>query len=99
MSEEIIIDGVNVAECAYSLIYEQEISCISRLQDVASFNRNPNVAKLNVCKNNPNCYYKQLKQLEKEHAELIAKFNSISLGFGEANEKINELETILKMIG
>lgn len=41
----------------------------------------------------------EYKQLEKEHAELIAKFNAISLGFQEANEKINELETVLKMIG
>ena len=41
----------------------------------------------------------EYKQLEKEHAELIAKFNAITLGFREVNEKINELETILKMIG
>lgn len=41
----------------------------------------------------------EYKQLEKEHTELIAQFNAISLGFREANEKINELETMLKMIG
>lgn len=41
----------------------------------------------------------EYKQLEKEHVKLIVKFNAINLGFREANEKINELETILKMIG
>lgn len=76
MPEEIIIDGVNVAECEYMLNnkikgkqhcpakampYAKETSCICRKSIDTPYN---------FCKHNPNCHYKQLKRLEQERDEL-----------------------------
>lgn len=74
MTEEIIIDGVDVAGCEYALTpkkqcpvkpmyYAKETSCIACKE---------HNTKLNFCKNNPNCYYKQLKRLKQENEELKA---------------------------
>ena len=52
--KEIIIDGVDVSGCDF---YEM-CGCIDDNH------------KLNDCKDNPYCYYKQLKQLEAENAKL-----------------------------
>ena len=54
MTEEIIIDGVNVAGCCKCYNVEQKILC----------------GASGICANNPNCYYKQLKRLEQENKEL-----------------------------
>lgn len=74
--EEIIIDGVNVAECEYMLNnkikgkqhcpakampYAKETSCICRKSIDTPYN---------FCKHNPNCHYKQLKCLEQENERL-----------------------------
>lgn len=76
MTEEIIIDGVNVAGCEYMLNnkikgkqhcpakampYAKETSCICRKSIDTPYN---------FCKHNPNCHYKQLKRLEQERDEL-----------------------------
>lgn len=66
--KEIIIDGVDVSECNYvilpkkqcpmkSMPYAKETSCIACKE---------HNTKRNFCKNNPNCYYKQLKLKEQE---------------------------------
>lgn len=60
-SKEIIIDGVDVAECEHINTLGKKIKCVI-LQD-------------DVCEIDPycegcNCYYKQLKRLEQENAEL-----------------------------
>jgi hypothetical protein len=68
MTEEIIIDGVNVAGCEFcnpNPLYKIEYACYCRgyIQDDG----------LHVhlsCEHNPNCYYKQLKRLEQENREL-----------------------------
>ena len=66
MTEEIIIDGVNVAECQY-LYFAIEDSIIDykeypRCSIGEAFTNN-------ACKNS-NCYYKQLKRKEQECEEL-----------------------------
>lgn len=69
MTEEIIIDSVNVAGCEYALTpkkqcpvkpmyYAKETSCIACKE---------HNTKLNFCKNNTNCYYKQLQRLKQEN--------------------------------
>ena len=58
MTEEIIIDGVNVAGCdAY-----KDKHCMDKTSIM--------FCNLNICSNFPNCYYKQLKRLEQENERL-----------------------------
>lgn len=72
MTEEILIDGINVAGCEYMLNnkikgkqhcpakampYAKETSCICRKSIDTPYN---------FCKHNPDCHYKQLKRLEFE---------------------------------
>lgn len=91
MTEEIIIDGVNVAECEYMLNnkikgkqhcpakampYAKETSCICR-----KFIDTP----YNFCKHNPNCHYKQLKQAENT-------VNECHKYLAELEDKIERLE-------
>lgn len=69
--EEIIIDGVDVSKCCYAILpknqcpakmkpYAKETSCVACKQDNT---------KLNFCKNNPNCYFKQKVRKEQECEE------------------------------
>ena len=58
--EEIIIDGVNVAECIHLSIIEKECCCNNQYEKYAT------------CKNY-NCYYKQLQRLKQEN-ELAKQF-------------------------
>lgn len=58
MTEEIIIDGVNVAGCnAY-----KDKHCKDKTSII--------FCDTNLCSNFPNCYYKQLKRLEQENEKL-----------------------------
>jgi hypothetical protein len=58
MTEEIIIDGVNVAGCgAYKDKHCKDKTSIM-------------FCDTNLCSNYPNCYYKQLKRLEQKNFEL-----------------------------
>lgn len=86
MENEIIIDGVNVAEC--NDIYGKEWINPQCLGDGAGW-----------CKDHPNCYFKQLQrikanidQLKKENEELHLKY----AGCKTANTGINELNSELK---
>lgn len=59
--EEIIIDGVNVAGCGYFC----EDEC-----NICGMGTDGEDTFCKYCKDNPNCYYKQLKRLEQENARL-----------------------------
>lgn len=61
--KEIIIDGVDVSECEKLGETIDGITCGlgKRIRFV-----NEIITKHNLCKNNPNCYYKQLKRKEQE---------------------------------
>lgn len=68
MTEEIIIDGVNVAGCEFckpNPLYKIEYACHCRgcVQD-------DGLHVHSSCEHNPNCYYKQLKCKEQENKEL-----------------------------
>ena len=71
-NKQIIIDGIDVSGCTYiipphkqcpnkPMPYAKETSCIACKE---------HNTKLNFCKNNPNCYYKQYKRKEQECEEL-----------------------------
>lgn len=67
--KEIIIDGVNVAGCGYFCETDKECSiCGMGTSGEDTFCR--------YCKDNPSCYYKQLKRLEQENAELKAELQN-----------------------
>ena len=95
MTEEIIIDGVDVAGCEYMLNnkikgkqhcpakampYAKETSCICRKSIDTPYN---------FCKHNPNCHYKQLKRLEQENKELKEKYSHV-LELAKTNADSNE---------
>lgn len=72
----IMIDGVDVSGCSYAILpksqcpqkamlYAKEVSCIACKE---------NNTKLNFCKNNHNCNYKQLQRKTAECEELQAKY-------------------------
>ena len=68
--KEIIIDGVNVAGCNFFIEDYQRANNIE-----GRYEHCKNVCELNgdnyfYCEMNKNCYYKQLKRLEQENAEL-----------------------------
>lgn len=60
MTEEIIIDGVNIAGCEF---YQIEANQLYPKAQYCGSMRNT------FCENEPNCYYKQLKRLEQENTK------------------------------
>ena len=86
MTNKIIIDGVDVAECQY-LYFAIKDSIIDykeypRCSIGEAFTNN-------ACKNS-NCYYKQLKHKEKECEELKAKFQDMKKSRDIALKEYNE---------
>ena len=97
--KEIIIDGVDVSGCCYAILpknqcpakimpYAKETSCIACKE---------HNTKLNFCKNNPNCYFKQLQrktaeceELKKEKAEIKKYFGIDSKTILERLEELQE---------
>ena len=61
MTDEIIIDGVDVSECGHYHYEKCEI-------DYEEWNNQ--IIRYNECQNNPNCYYKQLAREKEEIKEL-----------------------------
>ena len=67
MAEEIIIDGVDVSECEkLGETIDGITCCLGKRIRFA----NEIITKHNLCKNNPNCYYKQLKRKEQALDEI-----------------------------
>ena len=74
MTDEIIIDGVDVSECEYINCCDKKTKCIILQNDICTDSQ--------YCKG-CNCYYKQLKQVEKENEQLkeVAAKRLIDEGF------------------
>ena len=78
--KQIIIDGVDMNECEFLIINNDKHLCRCIKSDLfGAIEFVENVRKGN-CKDNPNCYYKQLKRKEQECEE-----------FRKANDEKNEL--------
>ena len=74
MTEEIIIDGVDVARCCKCYKIEQKILC----------------GVSGICANNPNCYYKQLKRLEQENKQMksaLEEIKDLCIHYKNTNDK------------
>ena len=100
MTKEIIIDGVNVAECDYVILpenqcpnkpmpYAKETSCIACKE---------HNTKLNFCKNNPNCYFKQLQRLKQENEQLKDALKTWQYSDTQHLIKINDYKQALEEI-
>ena len=69
MTAEIIVDGVNVAGCHNKTPYKNDYGDVQckcyRFEDIEN-----NTFLFGICKQHPNCYYKQLQRLKQENEEL-----------------------------
>lgn len=84
MSEEIIIDGVDVAGCYY--MYDNEDLNYMCQNGVGTC----------ICRENKDCYYKQLKRLEFELEVTKADYEASEQENKELKAKIFELKECLK---
>ena len=79
MTEEIIIDGVNVAGCEFLFennnLKTKDCECINHIYE----RMNSSVTVHSECKDNHDCYYKQLKRSEQERDELQDKIHDLEL--------------------
>ena len=92
MTEEMIIDGINVAGCEFF-----DYECSAYRQEYWESEDNTK----DMCSSHPNCYFKQLKRLEQENKELKA-YKDINEDFKKAwdelNEKYKQLRSALEEI-
>ena len=94
MTEEIIIDGVNVAGCYWKC---KDGDCAMYYADLSADN---NELEFGFnCEDNTDCYFKQLKRLKQENAELQA-YKDVNEDFKKAwdelNKKYNEVLSLAK---
>ena len=74
MTEEIIIDGVDVAGCRdyREVEYKEMAICMNYYNHLP---KPPKETGWQYCAGNKNCYYKQHKRLEQENKELRQQYN------------------------
>lgn len=86
MNEEIIINGVNVAGCEFfcGMSNGETDTLCKCYKDMYGFDTN---CKFN--KEAKNCYYKQLKRLEKENSQLVTKCSQLK----KENEELKRTST------
>ena len=96
---KIEIDGVDVSGCCYAILpknqcpakikpYAKETSCIACKEH--------NI-KLNFCKNNPNCYFKQLARKTQECDELKEEYEALKLENQELYTILSDLKEVRKL--
>ena len=76
MTESIIINGVDVSECCYAILPKKQcpMKSMPYAKETSCTTCKENNTKLNFCKNNPNCHYKQLKRKERELQEAMDNY-------------------------
>lgn len=87
MTEEIIVDGVNVAGCEYLCTNHMGNNCLNHNQD---FSMN--------CKNNNDCYYKQLIRLEQENKELRERLSGKTFFCENCEKQARENEKLKEKV-
>lgn len=94
IDKEIIIDGVNVAECSYSYfeIYEdlEKKREVVRCSIGSAFNNNR-------CQNE-NCYFKQLRRKEQEYNDLISGMDFLQQKLAVKEQQCEELEETINKL-
>lgn len=95
MTEEIIIDGVDVSECKY----EYRGYCTIDFEKL-----NTKMLGCKLCEDNPNCYFKQLKckeqeckELKKEKAEIKKYLGTLDKTIIQRLEELKEFKDELKI--
>lgn len=98
--ERVIIDGTDVTDCEYMLNnkikgkqhcpakampYAKETSCICRKSIDTPHN---------FCKHNPNCHYKQLRNLENKYTDLQKQYDNLMDINMHLQDKIKELKLL-----
>ena len=78
MTEEIIIDGVNVAGCGY--YYDTFGHC-----DICGRGTDKSDTFCSYCKDNSDCYYKQLQRLKQENETYKRKNVELQITLNEFN--------------
>lgn len=86
--KEIIINGIDVSGCGY--YYEIDGQC-----NIFGMGKSGEDTFCRYCTDNPNCYYKKLKQLEQENAELKA-YMDVNEDFKTAWEELKAENERLK---
>lgn len=86
MSEEIIIDGVNVAGCEHLTEIK---GCWLSTCDYLPYKGN---ITNQLCKYNDNCYYKQFKRLQEENEKIKKQYNCYACGNCNGKEDYINLE-------
>ena len=97
--EEIIIDGVNVAGCEQRSDIHKELLADGAIKEFSNYCYISNDGCYGI-----NCYYKQLKRLEQENAELKA-YKDVNEDFKTAwkelkaeNDRLNKILQEIKKI-
>jgi len=96
MTEEIIIDGVDVAGCRdyREVEYKEMAICMNYYNHLP---KPPKETEWQYCAGNKNCYYKQRKRLEQENKELKEEnfnweqINKLQEKYKSALEEIREI--------
>lgn len=83
MTEEIIIDGVNVAGCNYLDLFTERDEILCRFY-------------VGSCESNDNCYYKQLQRLKQENEVLIERDKERLTTLGKENLELKQENEELK---
>ena len=85
MAKDLIIDGVDVSGCSYGEIKEGifKCSCEYNVRSASMF-----------CKDNPNCYYKQLKRKEQKCEELKAKCSQLEEKIKDWQKEVERIQFI-----
>ena len=89
MDKQIIIDGVDVSGCEKQGETIAGITCGNGERIRLA---NEIITKHKLCKDNPNCVYKQLKRKEQECEELKKKYNRYDI----EHRKQTRLQTLEK---
>ena len=91
--KQIIIDGVDVSECEFLIISNDKQLCRCIKSDLFGAIEFVENAKNGNCKNNSNCYYKQLKSKEQGLDE-IEKYLDAQQKYFDGEDYHNLLDII-----
>ena len=98
MTKEIIIDGVNVAECKHFWNKQEATKLeLCRVNFANNYFSN-GIPVAEKCKKHPDCYFKQLQRLKKENTELLNIANNGGALLIAEKDKTNKYKQALEEI-